>query len=158
MESLTFARTVHVLAVVVWIGGVALVTSVLLPAIRSLPDHENPFELFERIENRFARQARVVTLIAGGSGLYMLWESNGWGRYLDLRFWWLHAMTFVWALFSLVLLVLEPLVLHRRLHERAQRDPKGTLAFIQRAHWLLLGISLLTLAGAVAGSHGWAWF
>ncbi len=158
MEGLALARTVHVLGVVLWIGGVALVTTVLLPALRRLPIHDNPFALFERIENRFASQARVVTFITGLSGFYMLWATNGWARYLRLEFWWLHAMTFVWVLFSLVLFVLEPLIFRRRLHERARRDPEGVLSLLQRAHWALLSISLLTLAGAVAGSHGWIWF
>jgi hypothetical protein len=33
----------------------------------------------------------------------------------------------------------------------------GTFALIQRMHWVLLTISLLAVAGAVAGSHGWFW-
>ena len=33
MDEVAFARTLHVLAVVVWIGGVAMVTLIVLPAI-----------------------------------------------------------------------------------------------------------------------------
>ena len=36
MSDLAFARALHVLAVVFWIGGVAMVTTVLLPATRRL--------------------------------------------------------------------------------------------------------------------------
>ncbi len=158
LELLAALRTLHVLGVVVWIGGVAFVTTVILPAMRRLPEHENPFALFERIENRFARQARVVTLITGLTGFWMVHEMGAWGRYLQLEFWWLHAMTFVWVLFTLILFVLEPLVLHRRLRERAQADSATVLALMQRAHWGLLALSLITVAGAVSGSHGWLWF
>jgi hypothetical protein len=63
----------------------------------------------------------------------------------------------VWLIFTAMLFVLEPLVLHRFFLARSQRDPSGTFALIQRMHWLLLAISLLTVAGAVAGSHGWFW-
>jgi uncharacterized membrane protein len=34
MDDLAVARTIHVLAVVLWIGGVAMVTTILLPAVR----------------------------------------------------------------------------------------------------------------------------
>jgi uncharacterized membrane protein len=156
LKALALARALHVLAVVLWIGGVGVVTTVLLPAVRSLPLSEDPFAFFERIERRFAFHARILTLVAGASGFYMLHEMGGWSRYLSLGSWWLHAMTLVWAIFTVLLFVLEPLVLHRKLAERARRDPQGTLAWIQRAHWGLLTFSLIAVAGAVAGSHGWA--
>jgi uncharacterized membrane protein len=155
MNDLALARAIHVVGVVLWIGGVAMVTTVLLPAIRGFSRDENPVELFERIERRFARQARWVTLLTGLSGLYMLYRMEAWSRYLSAACWWLHAMTLVWLIFTLLLFVLEPLVLHRKIAARAQRDPEGTLTLIQRAHWVLLGLSLLTVAGATAGSHGW---
>ena len=158
MELLAPLRTLHVLGVVLWIGGVALVTTALLPAVRTLPERENPFEWFEKIENRFARQARVVTLITGLTGFCMVHEMGAWGRYLRPEFWWLHAMTFVWVLFTLILFVLEPLVLHRKLRERARTDAASVLSLMQRAHWALLTLSLLTVAGVVSGSHGWLWF
>jgi hypothetical protein len=66
----------------------------------------------------------------------------------------MHAMVAVWAVFTVMLLVAEPLFLHRRLLERARRDPDGTFRRIERMHWALLAISLVTVAGAVAGAHG----
>lgn len=51
--------------------------------------------------------------------------------------------------------VVCPLVLHQWFLKQAERDPQRTFARIQRMHWLLLGLSLITVAGAVAGSHGW---
>jgi len=34
MDDLAVARALHVLAVVIWIGGVAMVTMVVLPSVR----------------------------------------------------------------------------------------------------------------------------
>ena len=65
-------------------------------------------------------------------------------------------MVLIWAVFTLMLFVLEPLWLHRWFRERAQRDPEGTFSIIARLHWVLLGLSLVTIAGAAAGSHGWS--
>lgn len=149
------ARALHVLAVVVWIGGVAMVTTVLLPAVRRHADPGGQLELFERLESRFAAQARWVTVLAGATGFWMVWRFDMWSRFAELRYWWMHAMVAVWLLFTAMLFVIEPLYLHRRLRERGRRDPAGTLAFIERFHWVLVILSLVTVFGAVAGSHGY---
>lgn len=111
MEKLTLARLLHVLAVVLWIGGVAMATTVIIPAIKAMKSADDRIRFFKKIENRFSLQAKTTTLITGITGFYMLYEMNAWSRYLDARFWWLHAMTFIWLLFTLILFVLEPLVL-----------------------------------------------
>jgi len=64
-------------------------------------------------------------------------------------------MVLVWAIFTLMLFVLEPVWLHRGFQARAERDPERTFAMVQWLHRFLLAISLLIIAGAVAGSHGW---
>ncbi len=155
MDHCILARVIHVLGVVLWIGGVAMVTTVLIPSVRRFKSPEEQVVFFERIEHRFAWQARVTTLATGLSGFYMLAVMNGWQLYADPRFWWIHAMTFIWVLFTVMLFVLEPLVLHRWFRARAIQEPEKTFRRIQRMHWVLLVLSLITVAGAVAGSHGW---
>ncbi len=152
------ARVVHVLAVVLWIGGVAMVTTVLLPAIKRMDSVEDSIALFEQLESRFAWQARITTLLTGLSGLYLLYVLDAWDRYAQVNFWWVHAMTLIWLIFTLVLFVFEPLFLHRWFHEQAQQQPTKTLRLVHRFHAVMLMLSLLTIAGAVAGSHGWFWF
>ncbi|MCB1174757.1 MAG: hypothetical protein KDK39_14400, partial [Leptospiraceae bacterium] len=94
------------------------------------------------------------TFLAGASGVYLLYALDGWSRYLELRFWWIHLMTLVWLLFSLVLYVLEPLWLHNWFSRQAAHDAERIFSLIHRMHALLLSLSLLAFAGAVAGSHG----
>lgn len=157
MEYYTLARVIHLIAVVIWIGGVAMVTSVILPSVRKFKSAEEQINFFELVENRFARQAKVTTVLTVLSGIYMLWVTDGWNRYLDTSQWWLWAMTMIWLIFTIVLFVLEPLVLHNWFLEQGKKDPVNTFKKIQRFHWVLLTLSLLTTAGAVAGSHGWFW-
>lgn len=64
-------------------------------------------------------------------------------------------MVLVWALFMLVLFVLEPLFLHRWFSERVRHHPECKITLVTCLHWVLLGMSLATVAGAVAGSHGY---
>jgi len=154
-DAFILARVLHVLGVVAWIGGVAFVTTVLLPALRHLDRADDRLALFERLEGRFALQARITTLITGLSGFYMLHFLQAWSRYADPRYAWIHLMTAVWAIFTLVLFVLEPLFLHRWFHELAQRDDARAFRLVQRMHVVLLTLSLLAVAGGVAGAHGW---
>jgi uncharacterized membrane protein len=149
------ARALHVLGVVLWIGGVAFVTLILLPALRRTVAPEERVALFDRIEGGFAHQARVTTLMTGLSGLWLAHRLNAWSRFGDAHYWWMHAMVAVWVLFTLMLFVFEAWFLHRWFHARAARDPEGTFALIQRLHRVLLAVSLVAVAGAAAGSHGW---
>ena len=43
----------HLFAVVFWIGGVAFVTTILIPALKQIPDINNRMELFEKLEGHY---------------------------------------------------------------------------------------------------------
>lgn len=153
MDDIAVARLVHVLSVVHWIGGVSLVSLVILPAVVRLAEPSRRLALFEAIEQRFSFQAKISVSLAGLSGLYMIHGLDLWYRFADPRFWWMHAMVLIWLLFTFILFVGEPLFLHAWFHRRAERDPAGTFALVLRAHVVLLTLSAVTIAGAVAGAH-----
>lgn len=154
MDDITVARALHVLAVVHWIGGVAMVTLVLLPGLMRFPAAER-IGLFEMIEGRFAFQAKLSTLLAGATGFYMTGRLGAWDRFLNpATYWWMIAMVAVWALFTFVLFVAEPLFLHRWFHDKATRDADRVFKIVRRMHIVLLSVSLVTIAGAVLGAHG----
>jgi uncharacterized membrane protein len=155
-DYFVLARTLHVIGVVIWIGGVAFVTTVLIPSLKKITDTRYRLELFEQLEGEFAFQARIITLITGVTGIYMLYVLNVWDRYQQLQFWWMHLMTFIWAVFTVVLFVLEPLVLHRWFREQATKDSENAFAWLHRMHKILLTLSMLAVLGAVAGSHGFS--
>jgi uncharacterized membrane protein len=154
-DLLILARVIHVLAVVLWIGGLAFVTLIALPSIRAFRDPADRIGFFEAVEGRFALQSRFTTLLVGISGFYMVEALDLWSRFLEARFWWMHAMVAIWLLFTIVLFVAEPLFLHHWFRARATRRPESTFAFVLTLHRVLLALSLVTVAGAVAGSHGW---
>lgn len=155
MEALIAARVLHVLSIVLWIGGVAMVTTILLPSVRQFKTAEERVAFFEQVEGRFAVQSRITTLLAGMSGFYLVHSLDIWHRFGQLEYWWMTMMVVVWLIFTLMLFVLEPLFLHKMFIRKAQQQPEETFSIIQNMHWLLLLISLVTVAGAVAGSHGW---
>jgi uncharacterized membrane protein len=149
----SLARAIHILSVVVWIGGVSLVTTALLPAIKQKPPEEWVRD-FDEVERRFAPQARVAVLLVLLSGLYMLYAYDLWARFADARFWWMHLMVGIWLLFALLLFIIEPLSLRYAVRERHQAPSRAILTRILWTHRLLLALSLIAIFAAVGGSHG----
>jgi len=131
-----------------------MVTLVILPAVREFKSAQEQVEFFERVEGKFARQARVTTLAAGLSGFFMVDRLDLWSGLDPFRYWWLWVMIAVWLIFTLVLFVAEPFYLHRAFQHRAKTAPESTFTPIQRLHWFMLMLSLIAIAGGVAGSHG----
>jgi uncharacterized membrane protein len=158
MHDVVIARALHVLAVVIWIGGVSMVTTVMLPAVRRGKLGGDRLQAFEAVEHRFVWQARSATVLVGLTGFYMCWRLDLWDRFREASFWWMHAMTGVWLVFALLLFVAEPLVVHRQFRDWAVVRPTVAFAWLHRAHWLLLALSVATILGAVAGSQGWSTF
>lgn len=199
MRDVIVMRAIHVAAVVIWIGGVSIVTTVLLPALRRGDLGSDPLGALRVFERRFVWQARTCVVLVGFSGFYMAWRLVLWDRFQRGAFWWMHAMVLVWLLFSVVLFIAEPLISRRRrqgaegqsgvisiararpaavrdapppqLHMEVRgarssqvsgneapflaAEVSHALARLQRAHWLLLALSIVTVMAAVAGSHGW---
>jgi uncharacterized membrane protein len=147
------ARAIHVLAVVVWIGGVWLVTTVLLPSMKTKPP-ETWVQEFDAIEHRFAPQARTAVLLVLLSGIYMLYQYDLWDRFAQGEYWWMDLMVAVWVLFAAMLFLIEPFIFRRVIHKRAAQSSRTTLSLMLRLHRLILALSLLAIFAAVGGSHG----
>lgn len=152
MADVGIAIVIHVLSVVWWIGGLAFVTAVFLPWLRA-HQQGDALAAFRAIESRFEPQARIAVLLVGLSGLYMLIRLQLWSWFTQLRYWWLDLMTLYWLLFMLLLFVLGPTGLLKRLMRRGG-DQERIWKRMHNLHRVLLVIALVIIAGAVAGSHG----
>ena len=67
MDDVILGLVLHGLAVAIWIGGVSMVTTVVLPAIRRGRPGADRFGAFKAIERRFAWRARMAVIVAGGA-------------------------------------------------------------------------------------------
>ncbi len=154
IDDILLARGLHVVGIILWIGGVAMETTVLLVAMRRTADAVERVRWFKKVEQGFSWQARLTTLLVGGTGFYMLYALDAWSSLATIEGFWLHAMILVWVIFTVVLFVLEPLFLHQWFERRVARDPDGTFTLIARLHWVLLTLSILTVFFGVLGAHG----
>lgn len=151
MDDLTLARTIHVLSVVIWIGGVYFVTFIVLPALKHADDKVSRFE---KVEIQFTKHAKFVVTLTGLSGFYMLYRLDGWEWYGNSDFWWVHAMTLLWLIFTFVLFVAEPMFLHAWFIRQAEATPERALALATRFHQIMTLLSLIVIAAAIYGVHG----
>jgi len=154
MNELTIARAIHILSIVIWMGGVAFVTIVLIPSIRRSSFKGDESYIFNIIENRFAYIAKALVLLAGLSGFYMIYQLDAWNRFWEIRYFWMHAMVLIWLLFVLALFLIEPFFIKN--HSRIVKDGRNldTLRKTQIVHSIILTLSLITIFISVLGAHG----
>ena len=148
------ARVLHVLAIVVWIGGIGAVTTVMFTMMRRLDSSQQKVWMFDRIERSFRPQARIAWLVVGLTGLYMLASLGVWARFVEPHYWWMHTMVGLWLLFGLLLFAIEPLVVGPRIRRSLACKPQQTIVRMQGLHAGLLVLSLLVIAAVVGGIYG----
>ncbi|MFQ5441279.1 MAG: hypothetical protein ACE5EB_00970 [Thermodesulfobacteriota bacterium] len=149
---------VHVIAVVLWIGGLAFITFLLLPMIIRMKDPLQKVLLFQRIEHRFAPLARVYNIITGISGVIMV-LTMGWQRIIFTRAGLpLLVMSAVWVMWFVMLFGLEPLIVRRMLDNMARggtnMDIEGVFNRMNRMHWVLVIVSIVAIISGSVFAHG----
>ncbi len=145
--------TVHLLGVVIWIGGVAFVTMVVFPMIMRMEGSLEKTLFFQGVEHRFARIAKLSVVVVGLTGFWLLHVTGGW-RYLfkgpgvgpTL-------MLLVWLLYTFLLLF-EGRLFKVIFRGKAQQDTAKVFRRLTVFHWVVLGASLLAIAVGVWTGHG----
>ncbi|WHZ19329.1 MAG: hypothetical protein OJF55_001478 [Rhodanobacteraceae bacterium] len=141
--TLNILLAIHVLGVVWWVGGVAMVTATLLPIFNQLPADER-IRRIQQLEHRFANQARVAVLIVGITGFWMYTLVPA----PIAHSWWVGLMLLVWVLFAAMLFIAEPLRLPARLG--VIHNPRKFLVM----HAVLLTLALTAIFCGVIGARG----
>lgn len=148
---------VHLVTVVLWIGGLAFVTAFILPMAIKTPDPLQKVLLFQRVEHRFAPVAKVYNIITGISGFIMVFQM-GWHKlYFTKAGIPLTFMTAVWTIWFVMLIGLEPIVIKKMLdrmaREGAKMDIDGIFRKVNRLHWILLMLSILAIIAGALVAH-----
>ncbi len=141
------ALTIHIISIVVWIGGVSFVTLVTFPMILRMDKSLEMVMMFQGTEHRFGKIAKAMVILAGLSGLYLIYEKgiSGFGVYI---------MIFVWVFYASLLFGLEKLLFKKLFGKpEDQGDMKKVFNFLQVFHWVVLGLSFLAVAGGVWSAH-----
>lgn len=140
------ALVIHVLSIVVWIGGVSFVTLVTFPMILRMEKSLEMVMVFQGVEHRFGKIAKVMVILAGLSGLYLIFEKG-----LSPGVW---IMIVLWVVYASLLFGLEKMIF-KKLFSRPgeQADMKTVFNMLQVFHWVVLGLSFLAIAAGVYVAH-----
>ena len=108
--TLAFSLFFHILATVVWIGGILLITMLVIPEIdRQLTQQPALHQLLQRIRRRFSRISNLALVVLIVTGLFQMTADphydglfeldNDWSRVLLIK----HLLILMMAVTGLVL-------------------------------------------------------
>lgn len=143
----------HVLSVVIWIGGVAFVTIIVFPMIIRMESSLEKVIFFQGVEHRFAKIAKITVTIVGITGGWLLYLTGEASYLFTLNGLGPTIMLLVWAFYVLVLLF-EGRLFKVIFSGEAQRDTAKVFFRLSAFHWVVLGLSMLAVGVGVFAAHG----
>jgi uncharacterized membrane protein len=150
---LKISASLHVIGVVIWIGGVAFVTMILLPLIHVMTDPMEKAMLFQRVEHRFSRIVKVVIILVGVTGLYNLHQKGLYIIMPTLQGFWLDLMIAVYLFYALLIFGLEKALFKRIFKDVKQLNADQIFFRMSVFHWAVLALSLLAVGAGVIGTY-----
>lgn len=144
---------IHVTTIVLWIGGVAFVTMIIFPVLLAMEDSLEKVLLFQRMENKFAMQARIYAWTAGITGGLLLYLTGEYRELFTMNALGPTVMLVVWLLYIFVL-TFEKKIFAVLFSQPDQSDPAKMFLRLSAFHWIVLGLSLLAVFIGVWAGHG----
>ncbi len=148
----TLLLIVHVIGVIIWIGGVTFVTTVIFPMMEQTEGSLEKALLFQRVEHRFAGMVRWLLAIVGATGFWILFDAYGFGFLFQERGLGILIMIVAWAFYTGVLLS-ERKIFGRIFADPGKIDMDRALKIINAMHWFLLAVSFTAVAAGVWFGH-----
>lgn len=146
MLDYVIALTIHVISIIIWIGGVAFVTMVTFPMIQRGTSSLEQVMMFQGTEHRFGKIAKTMVIFAGLSGLYLVkMKGMGFGVWV---------MIILWAVYASLLFGLEKMIFKKLFGKPSdQIDTKKIFSLLQGFHWIVLTLSFLAVAAGIWAAH-----
>ncbi|MBI4699207.1 MAG: hypothetical protein HY758_09985 [Nitrospirae bacterium] len=141
------ALTVHVLSIIIWIGGVSFVTMITFPMIQRAGSSLEQVMMFQGTEHRFAKIAKAMVILAGLSGFYLInVKGMSFGAWI---------MIIVWAFYASLLFGLEK-ILFKKIFAKPtgeELDTNKIFFILQVFHWVILALSYSAVAAGLFAAH-----
>lgn len=138
---------IHVLSVVIWIGGVAFVTMIIFPMIQRTNNSLEQVMMFQGVEHRFSRIAKVLVILTGLSGFYLIYEKG-----ISIGIW---IMIIIWTIYASLLFFLEKRLFKRLFSQTSEKQISTEKIFfrLQVFHWVILILSFSAIAAGIWTAH-----
>jgi len=143
----TISLIIHVFCIVIWIGGVAFVTIITFPMIQRAGNSLEQVLMFQGVEHRFSKIAKIMVIFTGLSGIYLIYEKGLSAGVL--------IMIFVWTLYASLLFFLEKIIFKKLFAKPSgeQPDTKQVFFRLQVFHWFVLTLSFIAIAAGIWTAH-----
>ena len=137
----------HVLSVVIWIGGVAFVTAIVFPVLGRMEDSIAKVSFFIGFEKRFQLLAKILVIIVGATGILLFLQRGAFASLTGDETALLGYKFFIWLFYLVLLFGAEKRLMATLI------SPKTTLekAFkrISVFHWVALILSLIAVVSGI---------
>src|SRR3972149_9509762 len=127
---------IHVLSVVLWIGGVGFATMVVFPTIHSIEDSMTKVSVFLGIERRFSRFAKGYVIITGLTGIMLFLRRGGFEGFSGTPALMLGFKVLVWLTFLILLFGAEKHLMKMLVSQ--QTAPEKAFRRMNIFHWFML--------------------
>jgi uncharacterized membrane protein len=144
---------IHILGVVIWIGGVAFVTMTVFPMILRMESSLEKMLFFQGIEHRFAKIAKICVLLVGMTGFLLLYLTEEWKIMFTIKGLSPTFMFLVWIFYVLILLF-EARLFKVIFKGDAQKDTSKIFYRLTIFHWVILVLSFSAIFIGVLSAHG----
>ncbi len=144
---------IHVIGVVIWIGGVAFVTTTVFPMIMRMEGSLEKVLFFQGVEHRFAKIAKAMVVLVGITGFWLLRLTGEWDILFSLAGIGPTVMLVVWTFYVLVLLF-EARLFRVIFGGGGQQDTGKVFFHLTVFHWVILVMSLFAVLVGVWAGHG----
>jgi len=138
---------IHVLSVVIWIGGVAFVTAIVFPVLQHMEDSMAKVSFFIGFERRFQLLAKILVILVGVTGIFLFLERGAFASLTREETVLLGYKFFIWLFYLVLLFGAEKRLM------AALVSPKTTLerAFKRMSvfHWVALILSLIAVVAGI---------
>jgi uncharacterized membrane protein len=147
--ALTAAYWLHMLATVTWIGSLAALALIVLPAAQRVLDNKAFADLLTEIQKRLEPLGWFCLALLVGTGMFQLSVNQSYQGFLAIHNSWAVAILIKHILFGLMIAVSAYLTwfllpgLRRTALLQAQGKDSPTLAALQRRNLLLLRLNLV---------------
>lgn len=144
MEYLVY---LHILSVVIWIGGVAFVTAIIFPVLTRMEDSMVKVSFFMGFEKRFQFLAKILVIIVGFTGIILFLQRGGFSSLNLEETLLLGYKFFIWLFYFILLFGAEK----RLMSILVSHDTPIEKAFkrLSLFHWFVLILSLLAIVSGI---------
>lgn len=138
---------IHLLSVVLWIGGVGFATVVVFPAIQRIENPIAKVQVFLGVEQRFSRLAKIYVIITGITGLMLFLRRGGLEAFTGIYHLMLAFKVIIWLTFFILLFGAEKHLM--KILVSQQTAPEKAFRRLSIFHWFMLILSGMAIAFGV---------